>query len=185
MARSSALKMSFETEPGVIAPTGFWDPLGLAKDIDATTFTKYRTAELKHGRVAMLAVIGYLAAESFRFPGAIDLDGTTFASLPNGVDALKAINPFGWFQIGASIGFWEVFGWKQVEGSTPGDFGYTNQPIPAGKEYEYKTKELHACHHGAHHPRHRQACRRGSFRPPPLLSVNNNIAISCSAPYLN
>ena len=61
IARSSALKMSFEDEIGVLPPTGFWDPLGLSKDIDEATFTKYRTAELKHGRVAMLAVTGYIS----------------------------------------------------------------------------------------------------------------------------
>ena len=32
--RSSALKMSFENELGVIRPTGFWDPLGLTKNMD-------------------------------------------------------------------------------------------------------------------------------------------------------
>lgn len=31
---------------------------------------------------------------------------------------------FGWFQIAASIGFWEIFGWQQTEGGNPGDFGY-------------------------------------------------------------
>ena len=36
----------------------FWDPLGLSKDIDRTTFEQRREAELKHGRVAMLAVVG-------------------------------------------------------------------------------------------------------------------------------
>lgn len=32
--RCSALKMSFENELGVIRPTGFWDPLGLTKNMD-------------------------------------------------------------------------------------------------------------------------------------------------------
>jgi hypothetical protein len=38
------------------APTGFFDPLGLSSNIDQETFDQYRTAELKHGRVAQLAV---------------------------------------------------------------------------------------------------------------------------------
>jgi hypothetical protein len=63
----------------------------------------------------MLAVAGLIAADVARFPGSIDLDGTTFNSIPNGVGALTAINPFGWFQIAASVGFWEIFGWKQSE----------------------------------------------------------------------
>ena len=35
MARSSALKMSFENELGALPPTGYWDPLGLSAAGDA------------------------------------------------------------------------------------------------------------------------------------------------------
>ena len=52
----------------------------------------------------MLAVTGYIIQEFFRLPGAIDLDGTTFQSIPNGVGAVGAISSFGWLQIVASIG---------------------------------------------------------------------------------
>lgn len=66
-------------ELGVIRPTGYWDPLGLMKkgvegDPDAwewkdeATFNKYRTAELKHGRLAMVALAGILTASATRFP---------------------------------------------------------------------------------------------------------------------
>lgn len=143
-APQTALKMNYENEVGVLRPTGFWDPLGLAKNIDEDTFRQRRTAELKHGRIAMLAVVGYLVAEIARFPGAIDLDGTTFQSIPNGVAALKAIPPFGWFQIAASIGYWEIFGFKQVEGSVPGDFGwgYFGRRLEGEERREKLTKEL-------------------------------------------
>ena len=140
---STAMKMAFdvESQPGVIAPTGFWDPFNLAKDIDEETFTKYRTAELKHGRVCQLAVVGFLAAEAFRFPGSIG--GVDFADIPNGVAALNVLPAFGWAQIAMSIGYWETFGWKQTEGSTPGDFGFKgNQPEP---DNLMKTRELQHC----------------------------------------
>lgn len=52
----------------------------------------------------MLAVVGYLVQESLRFPGTIDLDGTTFQSIPNGVAAIGAVPSLGWLQITASIG---------------------------------------------------------------------------------
>lgn len=135
--------MGFENELGALPPVGYWDPLGLSSNIDQETFTNYRTAELKHGRVAMLAVVGYLVAEVARFPGAIDLDGTTFQSIPNGVAALKVVPAFGWFQIGASIGWWEIFGWKQVEGGQPGDFGFEGpQKVEGAEKAVLQTKEL-------------------------------------------
>lgn len=143
IASRSALKMSYEDELGVLPPTGFWDPLGLASGIDEETFKRRRTVELKHGRVAMLAVTGYLVAEIARFPGAIDLDGTTFQSIPNGVDAIGAIPAFGWFQIAASIGWWEIFGWEKAS-DEPGDFGtgYFGKSLEGEEKAEKLTKEL-------------------------------------------
>ena len=94
----------------------------------------------------MLAVTGYLVAEVARFPGAIDLDGTSFESIPNGVGAIGVIPAFGWFQIAASIGWWEIFGWKQVEGSTPGDFGvgttFYGKELEEDELFDKKTREL-------------------------------------------
>eukprot|EP00600_Ochromonadales_sp_CCMP1393_P006763 CAMPEP_0174967658 /NCGR_PEP_ID=MMETSP0004_2-20121128/7704_1 /TAXON_ID=420556 /ORGANISM="Ochromonas sp., Strain CCMP1393" /LENGTH=198 /DNA_ID=CAMNT_0016216811 /DNA_START=50 /DNA_END=646 /DNA_ORIENTATION=+ len=143
-ARSSAaLKMSFEDELGVLPPVGFWDPLGLASDGDEEKFARRREVELKHGRVAMAAVTGYLVAEVCRFPGAIDLDGTTFASIPNGVGAIKAIPAFGWFQIAASVGYWEIFGWQKASDEA-GDFGtgYFGKSLEGEEKAEKLTKEL-------------------------------------------
>jgi hypothetical protein len=105
----SALKMSYENELGVIAPTGFFDPLGLSKNIDAETFEAYRTSELKHGRVAQLAVIGYIVPEVFRFPGEI-APGLKFADVPNGVAAIDAIPSLGWAQMFFLIGAVDYYG---------------------------------------------------------------------------
>jgi len=40
-----------------------FDPLGLSKKVDTKTLKKFRESELKHGRVAMLAVIGVIVQE--------------------------------------------------------------------------------------------------------------------------
>lgn len=49
------------------------DPLGLLEDADQDKFEFYRHIEIKHGRVAMLAVVGYLVTKAgVRFPGAED-----------------------------------------------------------------------------------------------------------------
>ena len=78
---------------------------------------------MKHGRVAMLGVLGHLVQQNYRFPGYIDLEGHKFADLPNGFAGLAAVPTLGLIQIVLSIGWWDLKGWKQVEGSTPGDFG--------------------------------------------------------------
>jgi hypothetical protein len=104
--------MSYENELGVIAPTGFFDPLKLSKDIDAATFDQYRTAEVKHGRVAQLAILGYVVPEFYRF----DFDiapGVACADVPNGVAAISSIPSLGWAQIIFFIGavdYWGILG---------------------------------------------------------------------------
>jgi hypothetical protein len=51
--------------PGAIAPTGFFDPLGFARrGLPLNDAKRLREAEVQHGRVAMLAVVGYLAGEA-------------------------------------------------------------------------------------------------------------------------
>jgi hypothetical protein len=116
--RSSALKMSYESELGAISPIGFFDPLGLSKDIDAETFAQYRTAELKHGRVAQLAVIGYIVPEVFKFPFDI-APGLPATSIPNGIAAIEAVPTLGWLQMIFLIGavdYWGVLTLGDTEG---------------------------------------------------------------------
>jgi len=50
--------------PGAIAPFGYFDPLGLCKDRDLVGVKRFREAEIMHGRVAMMAVVGFLIAEN-------------------------------------------------------------------------------------------------------------------------
>jgi len=52
-----------EELPGVVSPLGFFDPLGFAEKADGATMRRYREAEVTHGRVGMLAVLGFLAGE--------------------------------------------------------------------------------------------------------------------------
>ena len=55
---------SVETIPGALEPLGIWDPLGFAAKADANTLKRYREAEITHGRVAMLAALGFLVGEA-------------------------------------------------------------------------------------------------------------------------
>ena len=60
--------------PGVSRPLGFFDPVEFSKDLSPGRFRFYREAETKHGRLAMLAAVGFPVAEKFHplFGGAID-----------------------------------------------------------------------------------------------------------------
>ena len=80
---SSALKAApLEQWPGALAPMGFFDPLGLSKDIDEQRLQFYREAEIKHGRVAMLASVGFLFQEHFHFESGpfAGIDSPSFVS---------------------------------------------------------------------------------------------------------
>ena len=65
MKKASSLNaFAAEDLPGALAPVGFFDPLGFAEKADEATMKRYREAELTHGRVSMLAVLGFLAGEA-------------------------------------------------------------------------------------------------------------------------
>merc|ERR1712060_776751 len=61
--------------PGITAPLGFFDPLDFCGEASEGKIKFYREVELKHGRVAMLASLGFLVAEQFHplFGGNIDV----------------------------------------------------------------------------------------------------------------
>lgn len=59
--------------PGALSPLGDFDPAGFTKDLSVQEIKRYREAEVTHGRVSMLAVLGYLVGENFHplFNGSI------------------------------------------------------------------------------------------------------------------
>lgn len=51
--------------PGSVAPLGEFDPWEIISDMSVKEIKRYRESEVTHGRVAMLATVGYLVGESF------------------------------------------------------------------------------------------------------------------------
>jgi hypothetical protein len=78
---STALNADFSKELGAQIPTGYFGGQFL-KDADQERFDRLREVELKHGRIAMLGVVGYLVTYAgYRFPGAEDIP-SGFAAWP-------------------------------------------------------------------------------------------------------
>ena len=68
---STSVALDISGEIGAQVPLGAFDPMGIMKDADQEKFDTWREIEIVHGRVAMLAVSGYLTTYAgVRFPGA-------------------------------------------------------------------------------------------------------------------
>merc|ERR1719420_1296944 len=150
------LKMAADI-PGALDPVGFFDPLGFAEKADDNTLKRYREAELTHGRVAMLATIGFLAGEavegsSFLFDAQVSGPAITHLS--------QVPVPF-WLLLTIAIGASEqkraTIGWVEPKDVPfdqpgllradyiPGDLGFDPLGLKPEDEEEFKllqTKEL-------------------------------------------
>jgi len=115
---------AFENEIGAQPPLGFFDPLGFLDDADQERFDRLRYVELKHGRICMLGVAGWLTtAAGIRLPGDIDYEGTSFASIGTGWDATQSVPVAGALQIFAFVGLLELAVMKDsANGAEPGEF---------------------------------------------------------------
>ncbi len=73
-ASSASALMAAEDDFGAMAPLGLYDPIGFLADGSQETLDHYREVELRHGRVSMLAVTGWLVtAAGVRLPGMEDM----------------------------------------------------------------------------------------------------------------
>ena len=115
---------AFENETGVQPPVGFWDPLGLSTSGNQSDYKRRREVELKHGRVAMFATIGYILPEYWRFPGYLSkfLD-IKFADVPNGLSAFSKVPALGWLQIVGFAGIVELNVYNEEVNGEPGNYG--------------------------------------------------------------
>merc|ERR1719181_1714383 len=142
-----------KTLPGITGPLGFFDPLGCASEEGMTEgkIRFYREVEVKHGRVAMLASLGFLVAEQFHplFGGSIDVPSyIAFQETP-----LQTFWPAVFFLI-SIVEVFSVFTFQTPFGNEPwtirtdhvaGDLGFDPmglKPTNAAEFKEMQTKEL-------------------------------------------
>lgn len=90
-----------------------FDPLGLSTanfwgTTQEETIGFLRESEVKHGRIAMFAFVGYIVhANGIRWPWPMTLDGTPFPETLNPPEAWDAIPDAAKLQIFAFVGFLE------------------------------------------------------------------------------
>lgn len=138
--------------PGAIAPTGYFDPLGFCqKGISLNDVKRYREAEVQHGRVAMLATVGYLAGEAvsgpFQITGPandqlqqVPLPAFIFLTLAIGAAELKRAT-IGWIEPALDIDKL----WALRDNYYPGDIGFDPlglKPTDPRKFQSMQTREL-------------------------------------------
>jgi len=144
VSRGRSMKMTtnfevIEEEAGVSAPFGFFDPLGLSKGKTPAELKKFREAELKHGRVAMLATLGFVVQESFH-----PLWGFADRPVAPAVYEFQEVEggyPFLWEALILGIGIIEgksiLKGWENPEDVAPGAIaGLKDDYIPGDLNFD-------------------------------------------------
>ena len=143
--------------PGAIAPLGFFDPFGFTDEKDLNGVKYFREAEITHGRVAMLAAVGYLLQENtptIAQPWMNVQSASVVANKQMEVVPLQVLIPL-FLSINLAEAFRATYGWEEPrEGKFwtlrdtyyPGDLGFDPLGFTDGMSAEdfreMKNKEL-------------------------------------------
>ena len=145
--------------PGALAPVGNFDPAGFAEGRTVDQVKMLREAEVTHGRVSMLAVVGFLTQENFHFLF-VEPDKDIGPAIRH-LDEVRAVNPAFFeiltFAIACCELYRALYGWVNPtakgpgrnrllsEDYYPGDIGFDPlnlKPDTAEDFAEMATKEL-------------------------------------------
>jgi hypothetical protein len=142
---------------GVSAPLGFFDPLGISTNVPEGRLLFFREAELKHGRVCMLAILGLIVGDRHDFfpilGGGIDKDVPAYLL---GTPLIMQTSAAQFWKVALAGIFFEeyrrnyynkqdVLGGTQPSAPAPGDYGWDPlglKPKNAKDLKELQTKEL-------------------------------------------
>jgi len=98
---------------------GFFDPLGFYKNATLKQKKKLREAELKHGRVAMLATLGILTVEKFNFHPFFGFDNYDMGPACDHWQLLAREVPDFWLFLGFIVSSMEmkniIKGWDPID----------------------------------------------------------------------
>jgi light-harvesting complex I chlorophyll a/b binding protein 4 len=144
MASSTALQMAemSKSVPFLTKPTGTagwvgddeFDPLGFS---DLYDMKWLREAEIKHGRVSMLATTGFVMQQFWTLPGMVHVEDANLAPTAAGISPM--------LQIVFGVGIWEFWTNKGAvtmetmfadESRVPGNLGFDPMGLAKGKSKE-------------------------------------------------
>jgi len=140
--------------PGITAPVGFFDPVGFTTDKSEGKIRFYREVELKHGRLGMLAALGFLVGENFHplFGGDIDVPAylafqqTPLETFwPAVVTAIAILEVFSVFSFNSPAGGEP---WSIRSDHVPGDLGFDPLNLKPTDPEELKTMQTKELNNG-------------------------------------
>lgn len=131
-------KAEILSEPNTIEFQQMWDPFKLSELGSDETVAWFRHSEVKHGRVAMAAFVGWwVVAAGYTFPGDLST-GVPFASLPTeGLAAWDAVPGWGKVQMLLFAGliefhdelFFSRRSTHYMKGGTPGKVNFLSNRV--------------------------------------------------------
>merc|ERR1719168_558350 len=154
VSQAEESKFDIKELAGVTEPLGFFDPVGFSEGKSEGKLRFYREVEIKHGRLGMLAALGFLVGENFHplFGGDIDVPAyLAFQQTP--------LQTF-WGSVVAAIAVLEVFSvfsfnspaggepWSIRSDHTPGDLGFDPLNLKPADPEEFKTMQTKELNNG-------------------------------------
>mmetsp|Transcript_16988 Transcript_16988/g.25115 ORF Transcript_16988/g.25115 Transcript_16988/m.25115 type:complete len:219 (+) Transcript_16988:68-724(+) len=124
-----------------------WDPLGFTNNANPETIDWYRAAELKHGRVAMLAALGEIFQSFYHLPDPV------FSESSKPWEALQQVyseRPLAVVQILLAIFACEVIGQAQqaLPGQAPGNLNWDPLNLRSDDEETWEKVQLRELKNG-------------------------------------
>jgi hypothetical protein len=139
---------------GITEPLGFWDPAGYSDDASEGKLRFYREVELKHGRLGMLAALGFLVGENYHplFGGDIDVPAyLAFQQTPLEIFWPKVVSAIAIIEVFSVFSFNSPAGgepWSIRSDHVPGDFGFDPLNLKPTDPEELKTMQTKELNNG-------------------------------------
>jgi hypothetical protein len=153
-ARTAMQAFDVKELAGITAPLGFFDPVGFTTDKSEGKIRFYREVELKHGRLGMLAALGFLVGENFHPLFGGDIDAPAYLAFqqtplqtfwPYVVTAIAILEVYSVFSFNSPAGGEP---WSIRSDHVPGDLGFDPLNLKPTDPEELKTMQTKELNNG-------------------------------------